>query len=243
MRDLKEGEEVWTKRVEPDMPKPLTSAKAIRTLLEDLNEYFRQVLGRSGVPLQYICRKDFAPPDPNEEEDYGVSNDPLVMEMIRRAPLLGPAFVYDNHRVWHVIRHTTFNTDAWGWITQFERYGNGLEAYLALRLHYLGESHQSAIKTATERKKGKTGGEGGGENKGLGGTITGRFYSPGEWKKMTGAERQKALSLRPSSNTRNVAMVSNVEMDESRGVNNRDGNVVAVVTTGTQTSQRSHGPG
>jgi hypothetical protein len=151
MRDLKEGEEVWTKRVEPDMPKPLTSAKAIRTLLEDLNEYFRQVLGRSGVPLQYICRKDFAPPAPNEEEDCGVSNDPLVMEMIRRAPLFGPAFVYDNHRVWHVIRHTTFNTDAWGWVTQFERYANGREAYLALQLHYLGESHQSVIKTAAER--------------------------------------------------------------------------------------------
>jgi hypothetical protein len=363
MRELKEGEEIWVKRVEPDIPPKLTSAKAIRTLMEDLSEYFSQVIGRTGVPLQYVCRRDYNPPAPHEEEDYTLENDPMVAEMIRRAPLLGPAFIEDNRRVWHTIRATTFGTDAWGWVTQFERYTNGRAAYFALQLHFLGETHQSAIKTAAEKvinssyytgekrnftyemyaakhkqahkdladygevmtedakvrrfldglrapsvmasieavhaapneirlnfdnvvnfiarraqsiadpvaasiianmntnsqaqgtkrkgktfkkgdKKGKKGGGGGteGENKGLGGVITNRYYTPLEWSKMTHAEREKKISLKGTFNARNISMVSNVEIGEGNNSNRVEGNVVAVATTGTQMSQRSHGP-
>jgi hypothetical protein len=85
---------------------------------------------------------------------------------------------------------------------------------------------------------------------GLGGVIVDKIYSQEDWAEMTLDERSQVRTIRARSRaqgggTRNISAVTNTENSSARNVRARGeenpARQVAVVTTGTQMSQRVHG--
>jgi hypothetical protein len=151
MKALIKRETVWMKSNDPDKIPILTTATGtgIRVLIEDLEEHLNRILGASGVPLAYIVRRLGEPPA-DEDEDWHEDLDPILGEMIARAPHDGTDYE-DNRHVWHIIRDATYSSPAWSWISGFERLMNGRAAFGEILKHYLGEHHQSVIKVAAEK--------------------------------------------------------------------------------------------
>jgi hypothetical protein len=109
-----------------------------------------RILGISGVPLAYIVRSLGDPPEPGDK-DWLNDLDPILGEMIARAPHEGADFVEDNRHVWNIIRDAVYSLPAWSWISTFEKQMNGRAAYNEIHRYYLGEHHQSVIKMAAEK--------------------------------------------------------------------------------------------
>ena len=128
-----------------DFPAKMKSVAQIRATIDELDNYFENMLGANGAPLAYVTRKTVAP------EDHVALFDFDEDEMIARAPHTPPYYPKDNAEVWLVIRHVMYDTEGWSWISQFERTRNGRAAYLAIKEHYLGTSNHSRIKMLAEK--------------------------------------------------------------------------------------------
>lgn len=133
-----------------DLPSQFQKIDNARVILEDLDDYLLRKRGEFGVPLSYITRFEVALPPMYEDPGFGQPN--YVEEMIRRAPHVGPEWQIDNVAVWNVIRHVTHDGPAWNWVSRFARTGNGRDAYLALKTHFLGESYQERIRAQADAR-------------------------------------------------------------------------------------------
>ena len=141
---MMEWEKTEKEKKYPEVNK-LESVSKIRSKIESVDAYLRHVLGASGVPLAYVTRENVVPVD--DTDVYTT----VVAEMIDRAPHSEPYYEEDNHAVWVVLRHVMFDTDGWSWISDFEAAEDGRGAYQAIKLHYLGTTSQSRIKSVAER--------------------------------------------------------------------------------------------
>jgi hypothetical protein len=71
--------------------------------------------------------------------------------MIMRARHEGTPYQQDNKLVWAMLRAVFHGGPGWNWISSFARTTDGRAAYLAVKLHYLGEAFQSRICAAADK--------------------------------------------------------------------------------------------
>jgi hypothetical protein len=91
--------------------------------------YLTGIRGKTGVPLQYIIRKD-TPVGHVFQDD----NEQLIHEAVHE----GVAFEEDNRTVYQLLKNCALETPAWEWIRSMDGRQNGRQAMIALRLHYDG---------------------------------------------------------------------------------------------------------
>jgi len=113
----------------PEIPKEFRPVKWV-SWSRRMENYLWQVMGKNGVPLAYVIRKDRppnAPPfaSPEEEHVYAVAHQ-------------GEAYWKDNAKVMQILTQVLADTPAWTWISRFENTKNGRSVLMALRAHYDG---------------------------------------------------------------------------------------------------------
>lgn len=144
---LKETEDA-DEDTELTLPSPLTKIDTVRVTLENLDDYLRRKLGDSGCPLAYVTRENAALP----AVDPGFGLPTFAEEMISRAPLHGVSYQRDNTVVWNVIRHVTHGGPAWNWVSSHQRACDGRAAYMALKVHYLGETFTTRLRAHADSR-------------------------------------------------------------------------------------------
>jgi hypothetical protein len=87
-------------------------------------------MGASGIPLDYVIRRDM--PDGWEP---GNEHDILKYQAIQT----GPAWETDKMTVYAELKACCLDSDGWAWIKQYDRMKNGREATANLRAHYEGD--------------------------------------------------------------------------------------------------------
>lgn len=133
-------------RDEPEMPGKIVKVEDVRTNIEDLDSYLHNTFGETFLPLAYLVRDHVELP----VVDPGFGMPSYHAEMVERGDHEGPAYQRDNIKLWYVISHMTHGGFAWNWVSAHERTRNGREAYMALKLHYLGDSYQARIRAAAD---------------------------------------------------------------------------------------------
>jgi hypothetical protein len=128
-----------------DLPSKLTRIEKVRDVLEDMDNYLVRKLGSSGLPLAYVVREEVAVPIGALDPGYGLPT--ISEEMIARGPHTGTHFQMDNNEVWQMIRHVTHGGPGWIWVQSHQRAYDGRQAYLAIKMHYLGESYSARIRS------------------------------------------------------------------------------------------------
>ena len=91
--------------------------------------YLAGIYGVSGVPLNYVIRKDLP------------GGHAIITEserLVRAAPLTGRIFQSDTQKVYRILKGVTVGTDAWEWIKSYDSNQDGRLAFKALREHYDG---------------------------------------------------------------------------------------------------------
>jgi hypothetical protein len=140
MKEIEDNEE------EEELPGKLVRVDKVRDVIENIDHYLNRKRGSSGLPLAYVVRDEVNLPliDPG----YGMPT--TAQEMIARGPHFGTYYQIDNQEVWQVIRHCTHGGPGWSWVQSHQRASDGRGAYLALKLHYLGEAYSSRIRAAAD---------------------------------------------------------------------------------------------
>jgi len=116
------------------LPEKFTQKMPFRVYEEVMDTYLNTQIGCSGIPLNYIIRKE---DEANEDIEY--DNDAEMAVAI--APLEGQAFKVDNCRVYAIIKSLIIEGPAWSFITPtVDRTKNGRRAWKLLRDHYGNET-------------------------------------------------------------------------------------------------------
>jgi len=146
-RTYEEGHE------DPDAPE-INSKDWPRTI-EALEEYLRDCLGTTKIPLAYVVRVDEAVPgDPDPTDGYDSKQD----ELIARAPIrLGnnnptETFKSDNDLVWAKLAEITRNHECWTYVKPAQRARDGRRAFFGLKNHYLGPNNVDNMSTQAEQR-------------------------------------------------------------------------------------------
>jgi hypothetical protein len=104
---------------------------------EVLDTYLNQLTGTTGVPLNYVIRKQ---EEPDEDAEYENESE----EAVASAPLQGNAFDIDNRRVYGVIKSLIIEGPAYAYITPVvDRIKDGRRAWQLVRDHYGNESYMN----------------------------------------------------------------------------------------------------
>lgn len=150
IRALRDWEDNHT---DPDPPDGLVNEKDWPKTMDTLDEFLRNNLGVTGIPLLYVVRKDV---EPTVEPAGGFPS--LQDEMIERAPIQDangistPTFTTDNHRVFELLASLTRDKDCWTYVRPSQRTRNGRLAYMALYDHYLGPNNLDHMASQAEGK-------------------------------------------------------------------------------------------
>lgn len=116
------------------MPEKFKQSTSFRVYDEVMDTYLNTQVGCTGIPLNYIIRKQEIP---EADDDY--VND--AERAVAIAPLEGEAFENDNRRVYAIIKSLIIEGPAWSHITPtVDRAKNGRRAWILLRNHYGNET-------------------------------------------------------------------------------------------------------
>jgi hypothetical protein len=123
--------------------------------MEDIEEYFRNYLGETGVPLAYVIRKDARVP-PEADDPSGNYTSPTD-EMIARAPHEAggvnlPTYLSDREKVWELLAGICRAHDCWTYFKPAQRARNGRLAFENLFNHYLGPNNVDNMATTAEKR-------------------------------------------------------------------------------------------
>ena len=111
-----------------DAPGKLKPADWLQWELKLIN-FLQSISGASGVPLNYIIRKDVA-------EGYEFAND--SERLIHTCPIEGTVYNADNRKVFGFIKQSVADTTNWDWIKTLNRSQDGRGAMKLLRDHFDG---------------------------------------------------------------------------------------------------------
>ena len=128
---------------EAEMPDKFTDQYKVRNLLENINSYLGIVKNKAGVPILYVIRED--PNLPADDPGFGLPD--FHTELATRGRHNGVYWKSSNRMVWTMMRHICHGTNAWPFVSSFERTANGRGAYLAFSQHYMGTDIQHGIRT------------------------------------------------------------------------------------------------
>ena len=87
-----------------------------------------------GLPLRYLLRKATMP---TQDELNAMTP---AMRAWYRVRLSGAQFARDDKKLWTILKGFLVNTDAWAWISEFDKAQRGRPAWIALSEHYDGKS-------------------------------------------------------------------------------------------------------
>lgn len=150
LKDLKAAEEGHTEPTE----KPVINADNWPRTLDEVEEYLRNNLGQTKIPLAYIVRKeeDVPPHAGDPAADYGIVQDELIARAPHRDAAGNRTELYnnDNHRVWTLLVGLCRSHLCWTYIKGFARARDGRAAFLMLRSHYLGINNVNGLASKAE---------------------------------------------------------------------------------------------
>ena len=134
-------------------PPKCTKAEDLRKTMEDMEVWLGSNCGDTKIPLAHVTREHAEVPERRTppEPDGGYCMPTRKDELIRRAPLNGPAYRADNSKVFAMLKSVFFGTTMWSWIKSHAKSQNGRNAYLALKTHYFGEEFQQRINAAADK--------------------------------------------------------------------------------------------
>ena len=150
IRELKEWE---ANHVDPDPAEGIINPKDWHRTMEALQEYFRNCLGVTKIPLAYVLRADEAP-----TADPATGWPTMQDEMIGRAPIrnatggYAQTYLTDRETVWNKIADLTRTLPCWTYVKPAQRTRDGRAAFLALKNHFLGENVIDTFASSAEAK-------------------------------------------------------------------------------------------
>jgi len=151
MIKLKEWEDNHEKA---DMPPKMMESKDWKRNLDTFEEFLRENLGVTKIPLAYVIRANIEPADdPVPPETW----PKLQEERIARAPIrVGNVYVAtfqtDNTRVWALQAACTRGKPCWTYISVYQCRRDGRAAFRTLHDHYFGENEVDNLATEAENK-------------------------------------------------------------------------------------------
>jgi hypothetical protein len=144
LTEFKHHKEAVDNHDDPDSMPPISKTFGIMKMLEHFPTYLESKLGTSGVALAYVIRESEARPVPlpNQElqKPWSVGFESLVEELIAYAEHTGPTFKTDNATVFCLLQDALAGTQHISLIKPYQRKRDGRGAFLALKLHNLGNS-------------------------------------------------------------------------------------------------------
>jgi hypothetical protein len=132
------------------LPAKLTMPDQARECIENMEDYLLRKKDETGCPLLYIIRLLVALPLPADDPGFGLPS--FSEEMITRAPHVGPEYEHDNRLVWDLVRYVTHGGPAWDWVSAFARTFDWRNAFLAMKMHYLGPTFQALIRAQADQR-------------------------------------------------------------------------------------------
>jgi hypothetical protein len=142
------NEELEDAKREVKEPEPMVKEGTTRKTLDELDNYLQTQRGQNGTPLAYLTRQNV---EPVAAEDRGYGQPSITDDLIARARHTGYAYTKDNKFLWGVISRMTRGGFAWTWVKDQQRDQDGRQAYMQLRLRYLGPSNRSLIKAEADK--------------------------------------------------------------------------------------------
>ena len=152
VREMKLTEENHENPSDP----PTISHKDWPKTMEAIEEYLRNYLGETGIPLAYVVRKDEAVPP--EADDPATNYESATDEMVARAPYtdaagdLLPTFIADRRKTWELLADLGRDDDCWTYLKPAQRSRNGRLAFWSLYNHYLGPNNVDNMSSAAEKQ-------------------------------------------------------------------------------------------
>ena len=147
---------VWEDAHENPKEVPTIDTRDWPKTIEAMEEYLRNYLGETGIPLAYVVRKNEAVKP--EADDPPGNYTSSVDEMIARAPHKDvadaylPVYLSDRQKVWKLLADICRDTECWTYIKPAQRTRNGRLAFEKLYGHYLGPNNVDNMATAAEKK-------------------------------------------------------------------------------------------
>ena len=156
LRELRDSEE---KHDDPDEVPTIDSRNWPKTF-EAIDEYYRNVLGETGIPLSYVIRRTEAVPPAAADPPDNYTTP--IMEMTERAPHTDangvhlPVYLRDREKVWDLLARMCRQEECWTYIRSAQRARNGRAAYWQLYNHFLGPNNVDNMATEAETRLDKT---------------------------------------------------------------------------------------
>ena len=148
------------KRVEyehEDPSPPELNFKNWTRTVDIIEDYLRNCLGTTKIPLAYIIRENVAVPDDNTDPADNYPN--YIDELIARAPHVIPGtndhtqhYKDDNIAVFNKLSAMLRDKDCWTYMQRAQRSRDGRLAFMSLKEHYLGKNNVDNLATYAERK-------------------------------------------------------------------------------------------
>ena len=148
------------KRVEKEHEDPATpelNFKNWTRTIDVIEDYLRNCLGTTKIPLAYIVREKVEVPDDNENPPTDYPN--YIDELIARAPHYIPGtdehtqnYKDDNITVFNKLSNMLRDKDCWTYMQRAQRTRDGRLAFMSLKEHYLGKNNVDNLATYSERK-------------------------------------------------------------------------------------------
>ena len=137
-------------------PPELTFVNWTRTI-DVIEDYLRNCLGKTKIPLAYIIRDQERPEDPNLDPPGNYSS--FTEELIARAPHYVGAtdehtqeYKEDNVIVYNKLAALLREKDCWTYMRSAMRTRDGRKAFKNLKDHYLGKNNVDHLASQAERK-------------------------------------------------------------------------------------------
>jgi hypothetical protein len=162
----------WEKEHDDAKPPELKFGKNWTRTIDIIENYLRECLGTTKIPLSYIIRDDQIPPA--AATDLADSYSDITDEMAARAPhYVDPAatplvftqhYRADNVTVYNKIVELTRDHECWTYVKDAQRTRDGRKAFFNLKTHYLGRHNIDNLATSAEKKLATTSYNGEGRN-------------------------------------------------------------------------------
>lgn len=146
------------KHKDPSAPDLNSLSKNWTRTIDTIEDYFRNCLGTTKIPLAYILREEVDPPADNQDPQSNYTD--FAEELIARAPHYTnvnhtehtQAYKDDNILVFNKLSEMLRDKDCWTYMQRAHRTRDGRMAFMSLKEHYLGKNNVDNLATQAERK-------------------------------------------------------------------------------------------
>lgn len=164
----------WEKEHDDPKPPELKFGKNWTRTIDIIENYLRECLGTTNIPLSYVIRDEVIPKA--DADDPAAGYPDITDEMAARAPHVNNPnaiqadweyqqyYRTDNVTVYNKIVELTRDHDCWTYVKDAQKTRNGRKAFHNLKTHYLGRHNIDNLATSAEKKLATTSYSGEGRN-------------------------------------------------------------------------------